>query len=99
MILKVFSLFDSKSKSYGNPFFMNSAGAAVRAFSDLINGVDSLPAKHPGDFVLYEIGSFDDGSAVLTSIVPHIHLGVGLAFVEKKPVVFNPASSDGVKSA
>lgn len=98
MITKVFSVYDSKAKAYGVPFFMPSSGVAVRAFSDLSNDPQSMVFRHANDFVLYEIGSFDDNSGRLTFIVPHIQLGIGADFVEKKPVIFRPAADPVVKA-
>lgn len=88
MITKIFSVYDSKALSYGVPFFMPSTGAAVRAFSDLVQDDRSTVNHHPGDFVLYQIGNFDDNNGSLSCVDPQIHLGIGLDFVSrKKPVV------------
>lgn len=92
MIMKVFSVYDSKGLAYGVPFFMVTVGSAVRAFSDLANDTQTMASRHPSDYVLYEIGSFDDNSGVFTSIVPHIHLGIAADFVSVKPVVYRPAA-------
>lgn len=86
MLTKAFSVYDSKAHSFGVPFFMPSVGAAVRAFSDLAQDVNSMVNRHPGDFVLYEIGGFEDSKGVLNPISPHVHLGVGSDFVSAKPI-------------
>lgn len=71
MILQVFSIRDRASDSYGAPFYMASPGAAMRAFSDLINSDSKdLASKHPDDFDLYALGSFDDTTAVF-SLLEH----------------------------
>lgn len=67
MVLNVYSIYDEKSQSYGTPFFMATDGLAARAFSDLVKDTTTLVGMHPEDFVLYQIGSFDDASAVLVS--------------------------------
>lgn len=71
MIMKAFAIYDTKSLVYGMPFFMHSAGAAVRAFGDLASDPQSSIAKHPKDYILYEIGSFDDSKATFVSVNPH----------------------------
>ena len=56
MILKVFSVYDSKSAMFNTPYFSTTTPAAIRSFSDLANDPNTMVCKHPGDYVLYEIG-------------------------------------------
>lgn len=86
MIMKAFAIYDTKSLVYGMPFFMQSAGAAVRAFGDLASDVQSTICKHPKDFILYEIGSFDDSKATFVSTNPH-----SLGFASDYTTVTPPA--------
>lgn len=95
MILKAFSVYDSKVKAFGPVFFQNAAGAAVRDFSDACNSEKTVFYKHPSDYVLYEIGLWDDSTGELSSISPHINLGIGSSFVERKPV-YRPAALDDI---
>lgn len=81
MNLKIFSVYDSKALCYGVPFFMPSTGAAVRAFSDLANDPQSTVHRHGSDFVLYQIGNFDDSKGVVKSIEPYVNLGIGSDFL------------------
>jgi len=65
MALLVFSVFDSKVGAYANPFFVRTRGEAVRSFSDASQD-DSLPfKKHPADYQLYLVGSWDEVSGRL----------------------------------
>ena len=70
MILKVFSVYDSKALGFHNPWYGEAVGAAVRAFADASNDAQCPYSKHPGDYQLYEIGSFDNVKGVFTSLVP-----------------------------
>lgn len=63
MITKVFCIYDSKAKVFQLPFFMPTIGAAVRAFEDLVMDKSTMVNRHPDDFVLYEIGQYDDSNA------------------------------------
>lgn len=81
MILKAFAIYDGKGLCYGVPFFMSQNGQAVRGFSDLVNDPQTSINRHPGDYVLYQIGEFDDSDGKLTTLVPQLLLGQGVDFV------------------
>lgn len=50
MILKVFSVFDSKLQVFNTPFFSRSAADASRSFSDLVRDSRTTVGQHPDDF-------------------------------------------------
>lgn len=62
MIMEVCSVYDSVSGVYARPIFVVSKGAAVRLFYDEVNrdAADNALNKHPEDFSLWHLGSFDD---------------------------------------
>lgn len=64
----IVSVKDTAAQAFGRPVFVPSVGVAIRSFSDEVNRKDSTEdvAKHPDDFELYELGSFDDGEGVIT---------------------------------
>jgi len=68
---KVFSVFDDKAKAYLPPFFLHTSGMAFRAFQDACRDEGHQFCKHPEDYVLFEIGEFDDVKGVLTGLTPH----------------------------
>lgn len=80
MLIKVFSVFDDKVKAFRYPFFIQSAGQAVRGFIDLVNDGKSEVSKYPADFTLFEHGTFDDESGVLTVLKTPVNHGVGVTF-------------------
>lgn len=84
MKLKAFSIYDTKALAYGVPFFMSSVGQATRAFADLSNDPQSMVFKHPTDFVLFEIGEFNDSDGVICSVSPYRNLGLGSDFKEAR---------------
>ena len=82
MLLKIFTVYDSKVGAYLQPFFMRSKGEAIRGFSEIVNDGKSAFSNHPADYTLFELGDFFDDTGV---IVPHkspISLGVGIEFVK-----------------
>lgn len=74
MILRAYSIFDTKALNYHAPFFMNTNGQAVRAFSDLANDLNTTVGRHPADYILYCVGTFDDATAELTALAPREHV-------------------------
>lgn len=84
MLLRVYSIYDSKVEVYAQPFFMHTKGQAIRAFTDAIADSSSQYAKHPADYTLFELSEYDDS---LGKFVPHatpIALGLALDFMSVK---------------
>lgn len=103
MVQKVFGVRDSKALAFLQPFFSASTGAAVRAFGDAINEGNSPLAKHPEDYLLYELADFDDSTGEFISCNPIKMLGCGADFVQVKIKSdlssVAPISMDGIRSA
>lgn len=70
MIQKMFSVRDCKAQAFLQPFFSTAVGSAVRALEDAVNDGQSPIAKHPADYVLYEVGSFDDQTGEVATLAP-----------------------------
>lgn len=60
MISQICALWDNAVKAFAPPFFVPANGLAVRAFADRCKDPASDQAKHPHDFQLYHLGTFDD---------------------------------------
>lgn len=86
MIQFVFGVRDSKAQAFLQPFFSNSQGSAIRAFGDAVMDTNSPLGKHPTDYLLYELGSFDDNSGEFTSLVAIKLLSSGSDFVSVRNV-------------
>ena len=68
MTLKIFSVLDTKADAFMPPFFFNTTGQAVRAFKELANDPSSSPCRHPGDFRLFCLGTFDDATGRVSAL-------------------------------
>ncbi len=64
---RAFSIFDQKAKAYMTPFYMSEVGMATRAFTDMVNKDDHPMSAHPEDYVLFEVGQFDDVSGQVSA--------------------------------
>lgn len=67
MILECYSVKDVKAATFGRPIFCAALGQLVRDIQDALKG-DDVFARHPEDFVLYRIGSFDDSAGVFIGL-------------------------------
>lgn len=60
----VIALWDSATRSYKTPVHAPAIGAVTREISDVVNEAEKKGdlAKHPEDFELHHMGSFDDSN-------------------------------------
>ncbi len=63
MILKVFSIFDTATGAYNQPFFMLTVKEALRAFEHMANDENTTIYKNPSDFHLFYLGTYDNATA------------------------------------
>ena len=76
MIYKVFTVFDSKVDVFLPPFFCRTSGEAARIVMDLCSDKTHNFYKYRSEYVLFELGSYDDSLGMmipLTAPVP-LHL-------------------------
>lgn len=68
----IFCVKDRATDVFLNIFTEQTANAAIRAFGDAVNsqGSDNGFNKHPDDFDLYLLGSFDEDSGVIVPESP-----------------------------
>lgn len=83
MIINAYTLYDRKSLQYNMPFFAVSDGTAVRMLQDLVADTNTMPGRHPGDFVLYRCGGYDDASGALLPVTALQHIIDALAVVPR----------------
>lgn len=79
---QMFTVWDCKTEAFMQPFFMQARGAALRSFADTCNDKDHAFNKHPADYTLFHLGSFDDGTGKLVLYDTPISLGVAQEFIE-----------------
>ena len=65
MMHKLFTIYDQKAQAYLPPFFMHQTGMALRVFSDCVNSNDHQFGKHPADYTIFELGTFNDETAII----------------------------------
>ena len=65
MRLNIYTIFDSASGAYIRPFYAQSDGQALRSFTDISQDADHEIGKHPEDYSLFRIGTYDDNKGQL----------------------------------
>lgn len=90
MILHAYTIYDRKALQYHAPFFAVADGAALRSFMDLANDPQTTVGRHPGDYVLYRCGSYDDASGQLLPVSALDHVSDALPLVRPQhPLPFD----------
>ncbi len=81
MILKMFSVYDSKAEAYTPPFYEKTMGLAVRAFQETCNLADHPFNKYPEDYTLFSVGDFDDQNAKIELYATPVPVGKAIEFI------------------
>lgn len=71
---------DIKTGSYSQPMAYKSAGEALRSFADICSDSNTLLNKHPKDFSMLRIGTYDQSNALINVEQPS-HLGDATEYV------------------
>lgn len=75
----IVSVHDRAAAAYGRPIFTMTAGQAIRSFQDEINRPHDQNEmhRHPEDFDLYELATFDDHNGKFTNLEEPKQLAIG----------------------
>lgn len=63
--MKIYSIYDSKSEAYMNPWYARTKGEAIRSFEQACKDEKSQLSKYPEDFTLFELGEFDEYMGII----------------------------------
>lgn len=74
MYKNIYSIYDTVSELFNNPFTDINDASAIRAFTQSIQTQD-----HKNDFVLYHLGGFDDNSGQITMNGNPLKISAGLS--------------------
>lgn len=96
----LFTVYDEKAEVFTAPFFVPTVGLATRAFTDCINSDEHHFGKHPHDYTLFSLGSFEDADASI-DFERKKSIGNGVEFLNPKHVSaveeFNRASNTSIQ--
>ncbi len=78
MLLKIFAMRDEKSELFIRPFFMPNLALAQRAIVSAGQEAEHPFSRHPRDYILYELGTWDEEHAEFdVRVAPIRHGSVG----------------------
>ena len=80
MLTKIYAIYDNKAEAFMQPYFAGTPGLALRTFADGVNNPDSIFHRHPNDFVLYEVGVYDDHTGDIQNHEQNINLGMAIDY-------------------
>jgi len=70
--MNLYAIRDIKADAFASPFHIQNDGMAVRAASDVALDTNSLLNKHPSDYEVWFLGSFDESTGIITSSPRHL---------------------------
>ena len=85
MILQLVAVFDRASGVYDGPIPVKQLAQAIRQFKDMARNEQSPIAKHPEDYTLMHVGTWNDSEGVVESKIPVKLMNGGEALAESTP--------------
>ncbi|WNK14438.1 MAG: nonstructural protein [Microvirus sp.] len=68
--MNIYAVHDHQVDAYSQPFYSPTDGSALRAFADHVNDPSSPANKHPEDYSLHQLGTWDDNAGEITGTKP-----------------------------
>lgn len=66
----MYSLFDKKALTYSPPFVASNDQVATRMVRDLVQDTNTTVGRHPSDYTLYGIATWDDALGLVIAQTP-----------------------------
>lgn len=67
-MIYVYVVRDTVADAFNVPMFFPNNAFALRSLKDCVNSGEHNYSKHPEDYVLYRIGTFDDQTGQITGL-------------------------------
>lgn len=84
MTRMMFSVFDSATNQYLEPFFAHTIEEAIRSFRVVLSKPDHPFARFPDDYTLFQLGSIDLSNGTMHPLKTPHSLGLALTFLPKQ---------------
>lgn len=70
----IFTVYDSKTAAYMQPFYSLTKPSAIRSITDAVNQPEHQFYKYAEDFSLFYLGQYDDVDSIFDLTASPIHL-------------------------
>lgn len=94
MKLKMFTVYDDAAAAYLQPFFFATNAQAIRAFTELANDANHQFCKYAHQYVLFEVGSFDQQTGHMEVLPTPYSIGKAIEFRLNNQAELFPAASN-----
>jgi len=84
MITNLYVVLDKLAGVYGSPFVMQNDSIALRDFGFACRQPESSLSRHPEDYSLWCIATFDDNSAQIEPLEKMRHVGDAINFFHQE---------------
>lgn len=84
--MNVYSIRDNTAEYFGAPFIARNQGEAVRSFTGAVNDTrnpDNLMAKHPSEYALYLVGTWDETTGRIIAADAVTFVGSGTDYLNQ----------------
>lgn len=97
MLFNVFAIYDTAVQTWRPPLYARSKGEILRSFVDAVNNPQTEFAKHPEDYTLFELGTWDDDKCKFDLLKTPVSIGKAIEYLKPKAVNTNPDISSAAK--
>lgn len=81
MKIEVFSIYDNKAKAFSQPFYSPTVAVGIRNFEAAVKDANTQLHKHPEDFTLFHVASYDDEVGRFNNLEHIANLGLAAQFL------------------
>lgn len=80
-----YAVYDSKVEKFMAPFMLRTKGEAIRGWKEAANDPKTMFCRHPGDFTLFELATYNEDTGTFENHKTPISLGTALEFKDSVP--------------
>lgn len=82
MLLSVFAIYDAGISTWLPPLYFRNKGEATRWFMEAVNDSQSRLSKHPHDYTIFELGTWDDDKCKFSLLSTPVSVGLAIEYVK-----------------
>lgn len=83
--MNIYSVFDSKGRTYAQPWLAPNHQVAFRSCERTMKQPGVPIADFPADYTLFRIGTFNEKTGLISSLLVHENLGNFVQFLPTEP--------------